>query len=1298
MHSLERLSVVLICVVLLTLGLTAICLPAGGQTPPPATGDWTVSDNTVIKGQVINLTGNLTITTSGHLVLRNCTLVFNCSTAGEFTLEVAGSLMGSKGKLEAYNTTFKSNGTGAYWFKCAGIMTLEECDIMDVHGSLLDIMNPGGIYITSSNVLIQDCTVTQYAAYGIVASGSSPTIRDTTVSGNLSTVLSSIGIMVSIGFGVTNPVIDGCDVSYNLVGIQIIGAGMGVVTGEYMSNTLSFNGAGLNVMMATADVHHNSAALNAVGMAGLGDSSTFGFNNITANGMGIAFSMGSDASVEDNDISLNLGAGVMVNGSSPVTIDGNTISTNGAWGILSQDSNPVIEDNTLEGNVGTTIEVENGVPTILDNTITLVSRGMFLVNCTDMNIRYNNLTGGNDALGVEMVGCSCDSSINNVHEIDLGDGSTGMVIRSCEMNVSVIADAGSDSTGITITDSDVILGCNGVVNDGLGLEITNSTVFADGMFQTGGDGVIITDGSNVTMYDLRIIGTGFHPGTAITVDDSYLKLVQVLMYEFNYGMIATSSTIWSISSTYQFIDNLAFIGTDLFDLNETYTSTGDVNGNPTNLLRMTHLITNSTVSNILLIKSYHKFVDCPSFLDDIVSVTPYVHSSYEVCWTTNVRVIDGQGAEVSGADVEITDNTTTIFNQTTTGSGGLAGPFVIPEYRVEGFTRTNLTPYTFKASTATARGQTTSDIQAPSTIVVTLADDLGPGPVAYLGPTQTHNPEPTIMWEEGTDPNGDDITYSVRIGTWSTGSDVVNLDGLVDTSLALDNMSTLMDLEYGPTYFIRIKPVDSTGLSGPWTQATLQLTNTAPVFSTAGPFQVDIDADEALNFTLNASDSDVGPVDVLTYATTSDIEVNSTTGQVYWEPGREDVGIHCLNFSVSDGIGGLDTLEVFVSVVSLDRVPIADAGDDLIVYEGDLVELDGSGSYDPDGSTLLFDWTVEEGNVTVNGSWLSTPNFIAPAPGNYSFGLVVTDVNSSVSPMDIVNVTVLPKIIPPQPKIVLFNMSYGPALGYLDSQFIFRTQVLFVNWTINNWTGFWENRTGWLIHLVIDGNDTGVSLNPIVTNASKGPDYFEARVVGTFLGLGNHTFGFVVNHSVVEGDLGPYSGLRVIEEPASTDGQDGTQDEPQDKGGSVRYFWVLVAVAVVLTILSCCVLYFYIRTQRSVEDPDGFPEGYWPHIKQGPPVRPVVDAGEVQKEPPKATADIDGPDPDQLALPPASEDVEEDEPEDEVPEDEEPDEDLPVEEDAPVIEEETTDEDEDFSIEHEKKSKKPKKKKSKRKK
>jgi hypothetical protein len=88
------------------------------------------------------------------------------------------------------------------------------------------------------------------------------------------------------------------------------------------------------------------------------------------------------------------------------------------------------------------------------------------------------------------------------------------------------------------------------------------------------------------------------------------------------------------------------------------------------------------------------------------------------------------------------------------------------------------------------------------------------------------------------------------------------------------------------------------------------------------------------------------------------------------------------------------------------RAPVANAGTDQSVPPGAAVQLDGSGSRDPDGDALSYAWTAPSG-VALSTATVARPTFTAGAAGPYRFALVVSD-GTLVSAPDEVVVTVRP--------------------------------------------------------------------------------------------------------------------------------------------------------------------------------------------------------------------------------------------------------------------------------------------------
>ena len=121
----------------------------------------------------------------------------------------------------------------------------------------------------------------------------------------------------------------------------------------------------------------------------------------------------------------------------------------------------------------------------------------------------------------------------------------------------------------------------------------------------------------------------------------------------------------------------------------------------------------------------------------------------------------------------------------------------------------------------------------------------------------------------------------------------------------------------------------------------------------------------------------------------------------------ESDGFHCVAVSAFsdfsfDGSSAAGEGEYGLTI-EIDRpnvAPTAAAGDDLVVAAGDLVELDGSASDDPDGFTLGYEWTQSGGDavelVDDNGP---RPRFFAPpelaAEAVLTFNLRVFDADGA---------------------------------------------------------------------------------------------------------------------------------------------------------------------------------------------------------------------------------------------------------------------------------------------------------------
>ncbi|MDB5969084.1 MAG: Chitinase [Hydrocarboniphaga sp.] len=96
--------------------------------------------------------------------------------------------------------------------------------------------------------------------------------------------------------------------------------------------------------------------------------------------------------------------------------------------------------------------------------------------------------------------------------------------------------------------------------------------------------------------------------------------------------------------------------------------------------------------------------------------------------------------------------------------------------------------------------------------------------------------------------------------------------------------------------------------------------------------------------------------------------------------------------TATDGGGLSASDEVQVTIVNVNRPPIANAGADGSGSTGLASALNGSASSDPDGDALSYVWSQVSGpSVTLSGAGGAYPSFTPNGDGSYVFQLTVTD-------------------------------------------------------------------------------------------------------------------------------------------------------------------------------------------------------------------------------------------------------------------------------------------------------------------
>jgi len=246
-----------------------------------------------------------------------------------------------------------------------------------------------------------------------------------------------------------------------------------------------------------------------------------------------------------------------------------------------------------------------------------------------------------------------------------------------------------------------------------------------------------------------------------------------------------------------------------------------------------------------------------------------------------------------------------------------------------------------------------------------------------------------------------------------TGSSDVDNDPLTYrwalVSQPIDSVATLLNsttahpsftLDRAGSYTIQLIVHDGTVDSDPET-VTITTLNSKPT-ANAGAVQPVL---VGQTVQLNGSGSRDADRDPLTYfwsftsvpagsvvALSNDTAVNPT-----FVP--DIAGLYVVQLIVNDGKIDSDPDTTTITVTELlspgNHPPVADAGPDQVVQIGWTVPFDGSGSSDPDGDSLTYQWALisipTDSTVTLIEANTATPFFVADVPGSYTVQLTVSD-------------------------------------------------------------------------------------------------------------------------------------------------------------------------------------------------------------------------------------------------------------------------------------------------------------------
>lgn len=234
-----------------------------------------------------------------------------------------------------------------------------------------------------------------------------------------------------------------------------------------------------------------------------------------------------------------------------------------------------------------------------------------------------------------------------------------------------------------------------------------------------------------------------------------------------------------------------------------------------------------------------------------------------------------------------------------------------------------------------------------------------------------------------------------------------------DGAYSFDTMSFSYTFHMPGAYSVELVVEDTIGQLSDPDVITVTVTDETPPTADAGPDQTVANGTTVL-FSGSGVDGD-------DYDTALDFEwtfiydgaLETMTGE---SPSFlfEIVGGYVVTLTVTDDAGNFAEDEMTVTVEDVVD-PVADAGPDQTVDEGDTVTFDGSDSYDADTSIIVYEWdfTYDGAEETLTGD---APSFVFDIAGPYVVTLTVTDEGGNTA-TDTVTITVNEVVVVNEPPV-----------------------------------------------------------------------------------------------------------------------------------------------------------------------------------------------------------------------------------------------------------------------------------------
>jgi pimeloyl-ACP methyl ester carboxylesterase len=368
-----------------------------------------------------------------------------------------------------------------------------------------------------------------------------------------------------------------------------------------------------------------------------------------------------------------------------------------------------------------------------------------------------------------------------------------------------------------------------------------------------------------------------------------------------------------------------------------------------------------------------------SVSDTVKIVVKQVNKAPVASAGTNQTVDEGTLVTLDGSGSTDADNDTLTYNWTAPNGIVLSSisssqpTFIAPEVRKD-------TTYSFTLVVNDGVVNSITDS------VFVAVRQVNKAPVANAGTDQTANEGVLVYLDASgsTDPDNDKLTFK-----WTAPSGVT-LSSLTAINPTFTAPEVSVNTQYSFNLIVNDGNVNSLADQ---VIITVKQVNKAPV-ANAGTNQT---VAEGTLVTLDGRGSTDADNDALTYRWTTPngimLSSISSSRPTFIAPEVRKDTIYTFSLIVNDGSENSQASQVLISVLQVNKAPIANAVTDHAVLEGKLAILDGSESYDPDGDKITYQWTAPAG-VVISSLTDISPTFTAPEVNKdtlYSFSLKVSD-------------------------------------------------------------------------------------------------------------------------------------------------------------------------------------------------------------------------------------------------------------------------------------------------------------------